>query len=60
LIRPLFKHINASQIHHQLQQLNIFVKNTSNAHELLANTLRITVSHAQENHAFIVGLKKVL
>jgi histidinol-phosphate aminotransferase len=43
-----------------LKSAGILVKNTSHAHPLLANTLRITVGSAAENHAFCKALGHIL
>ncbi len=44
----------------KLRERRILVKNTSNAHPLLANTLRITVGTADENRAFMNALTESL
>jgi histidinol-phosphate aminotransferase len=50
---------NASFYFNALKEQGILIKNTSNQHALLHNTLRFTVSHDAENRALITALKHI-
>lgn len=50
---------NAPHIHTQLQAHGIFVKNTSNMHPLLENTLRISVGTDEENQKLLAALRNI-
>ena len=58
LFRTLEK--NANDIHQQLLQQNILIKNLNGTHPLLENCLRVTVGTAEENTAFISCLKSII
>ena len=58
LFRTLEK--NANDIHQQLLQQNILIKNLNGTHPLLENCLRVTVGTAEENTAFISSLKSII
>jgi histidinol-phosphate aminotransferase len=56
----LFRVANATAVFDGLRQRGILVKNLSNAHALLHNCIRVTVSTPEENQQFLSALKTCL
>ncbi|MBL8522510.1 MAG: histidinol-phosphate transaminase [Betaproteobacteria bacterium] len=52
--------LNATQTFDALLSRRILVKNTSNAHPLMSNTLRLTVGTPDENDALIAALQELI
>ncbi len=56
----LFRVNNADQVHTELKNKKILIKNLNGAHPLLENCLRVTVGTKEENDSFISSLKSIL
>ncbi|EIJ42128.1 histidinol-phosphate aminotransferase [Beggiatoa alba B18LD] len=56
----LFRVPNAKMVFEHLKQQGILIKCLDGGHPLLANCLRVTVGTADENQAFLTGLKLAL
>ena len=56
----LFRVENADNVHQQLENARILIKNLNGSHALLHNCLRVTVGTPAENAAFVDALKQAI
>ena len=56
----LFRVMHANTVFEGLKKRGVLIKNSSNAHPLLADCLRVTVGTPKENETFIVALQESL
>ena len=51
---------SANDVHEELKQRNILIKNLNGSHPLLENCLRVTVGTKEENQQFLSALKAIM
>ena len=51
---------NANDVHNELKEKNILIKNLHGTHPLLENCMRVTIGTDEENQAFLSALNSIL